>query len=53
MTTCEACGAETGASYPADPEVMAVVVCTLDCARKLAPLPTGYGFLVADKEAGR
>lgn len=60
MTSCENCGKDTQATRPDDPEVMAVVVCGEECAKELAPLPAGYGFIFGstktpmdrDKELG-
>lgn len=48
MATCEHCGKATDASYPKDPEISGVLVCSEDCAAEMAPLPTGFGFVIGE-----
>lgn len=48
--SCENCGEEIGVSYPDDPEVMAVLTCSWECADELAPVPTGFAFRVDEEE---
>lgn len=50
MNACENCGEPVDMSYPDDPEIMAVLMCSVDCADEVRPLPAGYMVQIAETE---